>query len=156
MQIDKSHVLKFLPGSYKFLYMSNKERQQKRFERDRKRRLEKRLQKEKDLCSYEKFASIDELIRCFYKCKKGVGWKLSVQNYEISLFQNLSESHKKLELCINVSKGYVSYVGNPKLMNNVMADIDIKIPNNEIEREKISELFKQIDNLITLHQQIIN
>ena len=56
----------------------------------------------------------------------------------------------------NVSKGYVSYVGNPKLMNNVMADIDIKIPNNEIEREKISELFKQIDNLITLHQQIIN
>ena len=53
----------------------------------------------------------------------------------------------------NVSKGYVSYVGNPKLMNNVMADIDIKIPNNEIEREKISELFKQIDNLITLHQR---
>ena len=52
----------------------------------------------------------------------------------------------------NVSKGYVSYVGNPKLMNNVMADIDIKIPNNEIEREKISELFSELDNLITLHQ----
>lgn len=89
--------------------MNNKERQQKRFERDRKRRLEKRIQKEKDLCSYEKFASIDELIRCFYKCKKGVSWKLSVQNYEMNLFQNLSELHKKLEVCIDVSKGYVTF-----------------------------------------------
>ena len=52
-----------------------------------------------------------------------------------------------------VSKGYVSYVGNPKLMNNVMADIVIKLPTEEIERIKLSELFKQLDNLITLHQR---
>ena len=53
----------------------------------------------------------------------------------------------------NVSKGYVSYVGNPKLMNNVMADIEIKIPSSEIEREEISKLFINIDNLISLHQR---
>ena len=53
----------------------------------------------------------------------------------------------------NVSKGYVSYVGNPKLMNNVMADIDISIPSEEKEREKISRIFEKIDNLITLHQR---
>ena len=71
MQIDKSHVLQLLPSDYKILkIMTNKQRQQKRFERDRKRRLEKRIQKEKELCSYDKFISIDELIRCFYKCKK--------------------------------------------------------------------------------------
>ncbi len=53
----------------------------------------------------------------------------------------------------NVAKSYVSYVGNPKLMNNVMADIEIKIPANVQERDKISELFANLDNLITLHQR---
>ena len=52
----------------------------------------------------------------------------------------------------NVAKGYVSYVGNPKLMNNVMADIEINISKNESERNKISDLFDNLDNLITLHQ----
>ena len=65
--------------------MNNKERQQRRFERDRKRRKEKRLQKEKELCRYDKFTDIDELIDCFYKCKKGVSWKKSIQNFEMNL-----------------------------------------------------------------------
>ena len=54
----------------------------------------------------------------------------------------------------NVAKGYVSYVGNPKLMNNVMADIEIMIPTQSEEREKLSVLFRNLDNLITLHQRI--
>ena len=52
----------------------------------------------------------------------------------------------------NVAKGYVSYVGNPKLMNNVMADIEIMIPTHAEEREKLSVFFRTLDNLITLHQ----
>ncbi len=52
----------------------------------------------------------------------------------------------------NVSKGYVSYVGNPKLMNNVMADIVIQMPTQIEEREQLSLLFANLDNLITLHQ----
>ena len=53
----------------------------------------------------------------------------------------------------NVAKGYVSYVGNPKLMNNVMADIVIQIPTKSEERELLSSLFASFDNLITLHQR---
>ena len=76
--------------------MTNKERQQARFERDRKKRLEKRLQKEREFCNYDKAISVDELIKAFYECKKGVSWKKSVQNYEMQLFQNVSELHRKL------------------------------------------------------------
>lgn len=53
----------------------------------------------------------------------------------------------------NVAKGYVSYVGNPKLMNNVMADIVIQIPTQAEEREQISSFFASLDNLITLYQR---
>ena len=52
----------------------------------------------------------------------------------------------------NVAKGYVSYVGNPKLMNNVMADIVIQIPTQAEEREQLSSFFTNLDHLITLHQ----
>ena len=53
----------------------------------------------------------------------------------------------------NVAKGYVSYVGNPKLMNNVMADIVIQIPTQAEEREQLSSFFANLDHLITLHQR---
>ena len=53
----------------------------------------------------------------------------------------------------NIAKGYVSYVGNPKLMNNVMADIEIKIPPRQEERERLSQFFVTLDHLITLHQR---
>ena len=53
----------------------------------------------------------------------------------------------------NVAKGHVSYVGNPKLMNNVMAEIVISLPTIEEERQMISSFFDQLDTLITLHQR---
>lgn len=53
----------------------------------------------------------------------------------------------------NVAKGHVSYVGNPKLMNNVMAEIVISLPASEEERQRISFFFDQLDTLITLHQR---
>lgn len=94
--------------------MTNKERQQKRFERDRKKRLEKRIAKEKELCSYEKFISTDELFRCFYKCKKGVSWKRSIQSFEKNLFKNVLDIHNQLEKCNNISKGYVEFQINER------------------------------------------
>ena len=57
------------------------------------------------------------------------------------------------EVLNSVAKGYVSYVGNPKLMNNVMADIVIQIPTQAEEREQLSSFFAKLDNLITLHQR---
>ena len=53
----------------------------------------------------------------------------------------------------NVAKSYVSYVGSPKLMNNVMADIEIQIPIQAEEREQLSQIFSNLDYLITLHQR---
>ena len=38
-------------------------------------------------------------------------------------------------------------------MNNVMADIEIKLPSQEKERDTISSFFCDRDNLITLHQR---
>ena len=45
------------------------------------------------------------------------------------------------------SKRYVSYVGNPKLMNNIMAEIPILIPSLE-EQEKISNFLTSLDNVL--------
>ena len=89
--------------------MTNKERQQARFKRDRKKRLEERLQREREFCNYDKAISIEELTKAFYQCKKGVAWKKSVQNYEMNLFQNISELHRKLDKCEDISRGYVQF-----------------------------------------------
>ncbi|CRH20581.1 restriction endonuclease subunit S [Carnobacterium maltaromaticum] len=48
---------------------------------------------------------------------------------------------------------YVSKVGNPKLMNNVMSNISISIPKNMIEQNLISDFFKSVDGHIALHQR---
>jgi type I restriction enzyme S subunit len=46
---------------------------------------------------------------------------------------------------ISVSRKYVSYVGNPKLMNNVMAEISIIIPVSVEEQQKISNFLKSLN-----------
>ena len=48
---------------------------------------------------------------------------------------------------------HVSHVGNPKLMNNVMSEIDIIIPPTISEQESISQLLTKLDVIITLHQR---
>ena len=70
------------------------------------------------------------------------------------LLSNEVKANKMIAEALNsVAKGYVSYVGNPKLMNNVMADIVIQIPTQAEEREQLSSFFAKLDNLITLHQR---
>ncbi|MEJ8736249.1 restriction endonuclease subunit S [Erysipelotrichaceae bacterium HCN-30851] len=70
----------------------------------------------------------------------------------VLLSNEVKASKMIAEALNNVAKSYVSYVGNPKLMNNVVADIEIMIPVSPLEQEKISNLFAVLDNLITLHQ----
>ena len=48
---------------------------------------------------------------------------------------------------------WVSHVGNPKLMNNVMAGIEISLPPTLQEQDKISEFLESLDTFITLHQR---
>lgn len=49
-----------------------------------------------------------------------------------------------------VSKKYVSLVGNPKLMNNVMAEIPILVPSLA-EQRKIADCLTPIDEVINLY-----
>lgn len=62
--------------------------------------------------------------------------------------------------CLNaVSHRYVSYVGNPKLMNNVMSEIQITIPDAD-EQRAISKFItladKEIDCLIGKRNKILD
>jgi type I restriction enzyme S subunit len=70
----------------------------------------------------------------------------------VLLSDKVEASKAIAEALDNVAKNYVSYVGNPKLMNNVMADIQLFIPGTMEERERISSYFQNLDTLITLHQ----
>ena len=71
----------------------------------------------------------------------------------VLLSDKIEASKAIAEALNNVAKKYVSYVGNPKLMNNVMADILITIPTSREERDQISSYFSNLDHLITLHQR---
>ncbi len=46
---------------------------------------------------------------------------------------------------------HVSHVGNPKLMNNVMGQIEILIARDIEEQQKIGAYFRTVDNLISKH-----
>lgn len=56
------------------------------------------------------------------------------------------------EIINSVAFKYVSKVGNPKLMNNVMANIIINVPCL-LEQQKISSLFAKLDHLIELQNR---
>jgi type I restriction enzyme S subunit len=51
---------------------------------------------------------------------------------------------------------YVSYIGNPKLMNNVMAEIGLIVPAEKEEQSKIAEILSSIDNSIDQTDVLIN
>lgn len=53
----------------------------------------------------------------------------------------------------SVAWRWVSHVGNPKLMNNVMGEIPISLPRSIEEQNQISRFLEEVDNLITLHQR---
>ena len=57
------------------------------------------------------------------------------------------------EIINKVAYKYVSKVGNPKLMNNVMAEINIMITPNIDELKQISKLIEAYNQYITLHQR---
>ncbi len=56
------------------------------------------------------------------------------------------------ELINSVSKKYVSYVGNPKLMNGVMSQIKIPVPKIK-EQKKIASCLSSLDGVIAAHSQ---
>lgn len=71
----------------------------------------------------------------------------------VLLSDEVKASKMIAEALNNVAKRHVSYVGNPKLMNNVMAEIAVLLPTNSKERKAISNILDAFDTLITLHQR---
>jgi type I restriction enzyme, S subunit len=51
-----------------------------------------------------------------------------------------------------ITKRYVSYVGNPKLMNNIMAIVPVQLPSYE-EQKKIGDILQFADDEIELLEQ---
>lgn len=54
----------------------------------------------------------------------------------------------------SVAKKHVSYVGNPKLMNNTVGEIEFPLPKLE-EQNKISEIIMSVDRVIQLTNEEI-
>jgi type I restriction enzyme S subunit len=54
-----------------------------------------------------------------------------------------------------VAKNHVSYVGNPKLMNGVMADIQLSLPEHKAEQSKIAEILSTLDRAIEQTEALI-
>jgi type I restriction enzyme S subunit len=52
------------------------------------------------------------------------------------------------EILNSVTRNYVSYVWNPKLMNNVMSNISVYIPSSVEEQQKIASFLTEIDTKI--------
>ena len=50
---------------------------------------------------------------------------------------------------------HVSYVGNPKLMNNIMAEIELILPDNEKEQSKITEILSTVVEAIDKTEALI-
>ena len=92
----------------------------------------------------------DRLVRQLAE-REGVTEQLKANNQ--MLWVKVVPDQMIAEALNNVGKRHVSYVGNPKLMNNVMAEIIISLPSSENERQLISAFFNKIDSLITLHQR---
>ena len=59
------------------------------------------------------------------------------------------------EILGRVSKRYVSYVGNPKLMNNVMSEICIYIPSLA-EQSHIDDFLLVLDKKIEKQRQLVD
>jgi len=53
------------------------------------------------------------------------------------------------------AKKYVSYVGNPKLMNGVMAEIDLTLPESKSEQTRIAQILSTADRVISQTEALI-
>jgi len=70
--------------------------------------------------------------------------------------KNHNISMQFLAYCLSQkARRYVSYVGNPKLMNNVVAEIPLVIPQDKLEQSKIAEVLSTCDEAIEQTKAII-
>ena len=85
------------------------------------------------------------------KYRRGKFYSTNVNGVLLGDFANKATA----EILNRIAYKFVSKVGNPKLMNNVMAEIEIFLPNFE-EQQRISNLLDKLDNLITVNERELN
>lgn len=87
--------------------MNSSERHERRYQRRKEKRNKKDLIKK-----YNDFSLITDanvLIDAFYKSKREVGWKTSIQRYEMNLLKNIAEAKNKLEKGESITQGFVEF-----------------------------------------------
>lgn len=89
--------------------MNSLERHEARYQRRKALRLEKRMQRNKEYDNFNAVFTPENLLNAFYKCRKGVQWKESVQHYESQLLLNISKTEKQLQQQTFKSKGFVEF-----------------------------------------------
>lgn len=88
--------------------MNSMERRDRRYLNRRKLREEKKILRNED-ASYENVISFDNLAKAYYKARKQVSWKASVQRYEASLMRNTYNLHSSLKNKTFKSKGFIEF-----------------------------------------------
>lgn len=70
------------------------------------------------------------------------------------LISNEGYANRMIAEALNqIAWKHVSKVGNPKLMNNIMAEITVTIPQSIKEQHKIAEFIRKIDNQISIEEE---
>lgn len=94
--------------------MTSKERHEARYKRRVERRQAKRDKALEGCDTLEQLIDFDNFITAFFKCRKGVGWKHSVQNYRIHLFENIYVTIKLILDKQTVVRGFVEFEINER------------------------------------------
>ena len=89
--------------------LNSLERHEARYQRRKVLRLENRMQRNKEYDNFNAVFTPENLLNAFYKCRKGVQWKESVQHYESQLLLNISKTEKQLQQQTFKSKGFVEF-----------------------------------------------
>lgn len=89
--------------------MNSKERKELRYQRRKKKRLEKKAEFYSQLGGFEDVFSFDNLYKTYKLCCNGVGWKTATQLYKINDLYNINALHKKLVEGKFKSKGFHNF-----------------------------------------------
>ena len=89
--------------------MTSEERKEARYQRRKASRQRRREERLKEYDDFDRVKDANNLITAFKKSRSGVGWKASVQRYEMNLLRNINNTVKALESGENVSQGFIVF-----------------------------------------------
>ncbi len=94
--------------------MNSTERKEARYWRRKQARLARRIKTNTPYNDFANLTNPEKLLQSYKKCRKGVAWKYSVQNYGMDLIHNISSTIKDLEHGILTSRGFTCFKINER------------------------------------------